>query len=64
MIITFRRTAICQSVAEVWWLTGVAPLGAVIHRYNFYTNSAVVKHVVEQGRRIDWEGATCLEKEK
>ena len=26
--------AICQSVAEVY-LTGVAPLGAVSHRFNF-----------------------------
>ena len=30
-----RRTAICQSVAEVE-LTGVAPLGAVSHRFFFY----------------------------
>ena len=35
MLITLsRRTAICQSVAEVQ-LTGVAPLGAVSHRFNF-----------------------------
>ena len=35
MLITLsRRTAICQSVAEVY-LTGVAPLGAVSHRFNF-----------------------------
>ena len=34
MLITLsRRTAISQSVAEVW-LTGVAPLGAVSHRFN------------------------------
>ena len=34
MLITLsRRTAICQSVAEVE-LTGVAPLGAVGHRIN------------------------------
>ena len=32
-----RRTAICQSVAEVL-LTGVAPLGAVSHRFNFNFN--------------------------
>ena len=33
MLITLsRRTAICQSVAEVW-LTGAAPLGAVSHRF-------------------------------
>ena len=36
MLITLsRRTAICQSVAEVQ-LTGVAPLGAVSHRYTSY----------------------------
>ena len=36
MLITLsRRTAICQSVAEVQ-LTGVAPLGAVSHRFNFF----------------------------
>ena len=35
MLITLsRRTAVCQSVAEVQ-LTGVVPLGAVIHRLNF-----------------------------
>ena len=34
MLITLsRRTAICQSVAEVQ-LTGLAPLGAVSHRFN------------------------------
>ena len=36
MLITLsRRTAICQSVAEVQ-LTGVAPLVAVSHRFNFF----------------------------
>ena len=35
MLITLsRRTAICQSVSEVS-LTGVAPLGAERHRFNF-----------------------------
>ena len=35
MLITLsRRTAICQSVAEVK-LTGVAPLGAVSYIFNF-----------------------------
>ena len=35
MLITLsRRTAICQSVAEVK-LTGVAPLGALSHRFNY-----------------------------
>ena len=35
MLITLsRRAAICQSVAQVY-LTGVAPLGAVSHRFNF-----------------------------
>ena len=35
MLITLsRRTAICQSVAEVE-LTGVTPLRAVSHRFNF-----------------------------
>ena len=35
MLITLsRRTAICQSVAGVY-LTGLAPLGAVSHRFNF-----------------------------
>ena len=34
MLITLsRRTAICQSVAEVQ-LTGEVPLGAVSHRFN------------------------------
>ena len=32
-----RFTAICQSVAEVQ-LTGVAPLGAVSHRFIFLIN--------------------------
>ena len=36
MLITLsRRNAICQSVAKVQ-LTGVAPLGAVSHRFNFF----------------------------
>ena len=36
MLITLsRRVAICQSVAEVQ-LTGVTPLGAVSHRFNFF----------------------------
>ena len=36
MLITLsRRAAICQSFAEVQ-LTGVAPLGAVSHRFNFF----------------------------
>ena len=35
MLITLsRRAVICQPVAEVY-LTGVAPLGAVSHRFNF-----------------------------
>ena len=35
MLITLsRRAAICQSVSEVWWI-GVAPLGAVSHRFFF-----------------------------
>ena len=35
MLITLsRRTAICQSVAEIK-LNGVAPLGAVSNRFNF-----------------------------
>ena len=35
MLITLsRRTAICESVAE-FWLTGVAPLGALSHRFDF-----------------------------
>ena len=34
MLITLsRRTAVCQSVAEVQW-TGVVSLGAVSHRFN------------------------------
>ena len=32
LIILFRRAAICQSVEEVY-MTGVAPLGAVKHRF-------------------------------
>ena len=40
MIITLsRRTASCQSVAEVL-LTGVAPLGGVSHRFTFFFTSA------------------------
>ena len=36
MLITLPRcTAICQSVAENW-LTGVAPLGVVSHRFIFF----------------------------
>ena len=36
MLITFsRRTAICQSVAEVW-LTVVALLGAAKYKFIFY----------------------------
>ena len=31
------RTTICQSVAEVY-LTGVAPLGALNHKFNFLTS--------------------------
>ena len=43
MLITLsRRTAICQSVAEVW-LTGVVPLGAVIQRFNFKTSIRIIK---------------------
>ena len=39
MVITLsRRASICQSVAEVK-LTGVAPLGAVSHRFNFNLTS-------------------------
>ena len=26
-------------------------------------NSAIVKHIMEQVHRMDWDGATCLEKE-
>ena len=38
MLITLsRRTAICQSVSEVY-LTSVVPLGAVSHRFNFDFN--------------------------
>jgi hypothetical protein len=33
LIILSRRTAICQSVAEVY-LTSVAPLGALSHRFD------------------------------
>ena len=36
MLITLsRRTAICQSVVEVW-LTGVVPLGAVSDRFFYF----------------------------
>ena len=35
MLITLsRRTTICQSVAEVY-MSGVVPLGAVSHRFNY-----------------------------
>ena len=41
MLITLsRRTAICQSVAEVL-LTGVAPLGAVSHIFYLITHQAL-----------------------
>ena len=44
MLITLsRRTAICQSVAEVQ-LTGVAPLGAVSHRFIIIFIIAFGKH--------------------
>ena len=43
MLITLsRRTAICQSVAEIS-LTGVAPLGAVSHRFNLIFNLGSVQ---------------------
>ena len=40
-----RRAAICQSVAEVQ-LTGVAPLGAVSHRFNFFNYSITYKQML------------------
>ena len=48
MLITLsRRAAICQSLAEVQ-LTGLAPLGAVSHRFNFFLyetrHSAIYGH--------------------
>ena len=54
MLITLsRRTAICQSVAEVQ-LTGVAPLGAVSHRFNFLIFKPTGKRPSERLRRR-WE---------
>ena len=56
-----HRAAICQSDAEVY-LTGVAPLGAVSHRFNFnFFNRNTTKlliifllkgleHLCQQGR--------------
>ena len=45
MLITLpRRSAICQSVVEVY-LTGVAPLEAVSHRFNFF-NGYMVQYVL------------------
>ena len=44
MLITlFCRAAICQSVAEVY-LTGVGPLGAVSHRFNFFNYHLQISH--------------------
>jgi hypothetical protein len=49
MLITLScRPAICQSVAEVY-LTGVAPLGAVSHRFNFniyFTKANWIDHIL------------------
>ena len=53
MLITLsRRTAICQSVAEVY-LTGVAPLGAVSHRFNFnYVSEGQMTKMKGEGGKI------------
>ena len=58
MLITlFRRTVICQSVAEVQ-LTGVAPLGAVSHRFKF--NFLNLYCVQELAFRADCLAQQCL----
>jgi hypothetical protein len=42
MLITLSlRTVICQSVAEVY-LTGMAPLGAVSHRFNLIFSIIII----------------------
>ena len=42
MLITLsRRTAICQSVAEVY-LTGMASWGALSHRFNFFKFNFII----------------------
>ena len=46
MLITFRRAAICQSVAEVQ-LTGVAPLGTVSHRLNFLITCETTEQILK-----------------
>ena len=57
MLITLsRRTAICQSVAEVY-LNGVAPLGAVSHRFNFLFVNVVINIVTLNSMTLDHE---CL----
>ena len=53
MLITLsRRAVICQSVVEVW-LTGVAPLGTVSHRFNLifliYIDDCEAKHCLFKG---------------
>ena len=44
MLITSRRAAICQSVAEVQF-TGVAPLRAVSHRFYSNFNMGLISNV-------------------
>ena len=49
-----RRTAFCQSVAQVY-LIGVVPLGTAIHRFNFFTHEDVTRyerHLRAQQERI------------
>ena len=58
MLITLsRRTAICQSVAEVL-LTGVAPLGAVSHRFNFLMPKLSLDYKIALFNHVDVTMAT------
>ena len=43
LIALCRRAAICQSVSEVL-LTGVAPLGALSHRFNLINLNLNYRH--------------------
>ena len=53
MLITLSRyAAICQSVAEAW-LTGVAPLGAVSHRFNFNFFYLIIVITEERPKQLE-----------
>ena len=64
MLITLsRRTAICQSVAEVWLIV-VVLLGAVSHRFYFFnitTDPPYLKYRDDNEHVIDSEHPLCRE---